>query len=179
MPFVQCSPSQRIIALIPCSKSKLKGSHPAREMYTGIFHKLASTAVQLITDQNLTLIISAKYGLLELNRTIGEYSVKMGEKGCISPLQLILQWESLVSRKRWQPKYYRVISFLTGPYIKAITPALTLTNHQVLHLATEGPSIGYYLQWLKDMTLEMSKSDSPISLLRSYSDFSRKDQDTR
>ena len=61
------------IGLIGCSKKKLVGKHLARDLYQGaLFQKSLAIAERL--NFNMIYILSAKYGLLEINRYVDSYN---------------------------------------------------------------------------------------------------------
>ena len=73
------------IALIGCSKKKLSGGHLARNLYQGtLFQKSLVIAERLNFD--LIYILSAKYGLLELDRWVESYNEDLTTKGKIERL---------------------------------------------------------------------------------------------
>jgi len=79
------------IALIGCSKKKLSGGHLARNLYQGtLFQKSLVIAERLNFD--LIYILSAKYGLLELDRWVESYNKDLTTKGKIERLS----WEKWV-----------------------------------------------------------------------------------
>lgn len=64
------------LIVIPCGYTKLDHPAPAGELYTGSYHRAcraAADALQPVT----TLILSAKYGLLPLTRTVAPYDVRL------------------------------------------------------------------------------------------------------
>ena len=73
------------IALIGCSKKKLSGGHLARNLYQGtLFQKSLVITERLNFD--LIYILSAKYGLLELDRMVEAYNEDLATKRKIERL---------------------------------------------------------------------------------------------
>ena len=89
------------IGLIGCSKKKLVGNHLARDLYQGnLFQKSLAIAARL--DLNMIYILSAKYGLLELDRYVDSYEDDLTIKNKTERLY----WSELVKNKLPTGKYY-------------------------------------------------------------------------
>lgn len=88
------------IGLIGCSKKKLVGNHLARDLYQGtLFQKSLAIAERL--DFNMICILSAKYGLLELDRYVDSYEDDLTIKNKTERLY----WSELVKNKLPTGKY--------------------------------------------------------------------------
>jgi cytoplasmic iron level regulating protein YaaA (DUF328/UPF0246 family) len=61
------------IVLIGCRKSKLSGTHPARELYTGDLFKKSLAYAETILKADKIFVLSALHGLIPLERKIASY----------------------------------------------------------------------------------------------------------
>ena len=68
-------PEPRRLALIGCSKSKLSTPARARDLYTGSLFTKSLRYAELTCDA--TAILSAKYGLVQLDDVIHPYNAKI------------------------------------------------------------------------------------------------------
>lgn len=75
-----------MITIIPCGARKL--THPARadEIYIGVYHRMCQRYAKKLGHP--FYILSAKYGLMQPSDIIEPYSLTLGQKGCIKPLQV-------------------------------------------------------------------------------------------
>ena len=88
------------IGLIGCSKKKLVGKHLARDLYQGaLFQKSLAIAERL--NFNMIYILSAKYGLLEVDRCVDSYEDDLTIKNKTERLY----WSELVKNKLPTGKY--------------------------------------------------------------------------
>lgn len=73
-------PEGRFTVVIPCAADKLAGTHAARDLYTSENFRGALAAAEALAADNdgQVLILSALYGLVELDERITAYNVKMG-----------------------------------------------------------------------------------------------------
>jgi len=69
--------------IIPCGNSKLGTSAPASEFYTGsMFQDSLRTARKLFSDDRI-YVMSAKHGIVALDKVLEPYDVKLGMEGSI------------------------------------------------------------------------------------------------
>lgn len=69
--------------IIPCGNSKLATAAPASEFYTGsMFQDSLRTARKLFSDDRI-YVMSAKHGIVSLDKVIEPYDVKLGMEGSI------------------------------------------------------------------------------------------------
>ena len=69
--------------IIPCGNSKLDTAAPASEFYTGsMFQDSLRTARRLFSDDRI-YIMSAKHGIVKLDKVLEPYDVKLGMEGSI------------------------------------------------------------------------------------------------
>ena len=89
------------IGLIGCSNKKLVGKHLARDLYQGaLFQKSLVIAERL--NFNMIYILSAKYGLLEVDRCVDSYEDDLTTKDKTERLY----WAELVKNKLPTGEYY-------------------------------------------------------------------------
>jgi hypothetical protein len=69
-----------ITVVIPCGAEKLEGTHAARDLYTSANFRatLAAAEAMVALEGGNVLILSAFYGLLELDEEVASYDVKLG-----------------------------------------------------------------------------------------------------
>jgi hypothetical protein len=67
--------------VVPCGAEKLEGTHAARDLYTSSHFRATLTAAERMAEAEggRVFILSALYGLLELDERVGSYNVKLGE----------------------------------------------------------------------------------------------------
>lgn len=84
---------QEVTVIIPCGGSKLAGTHPARELYTGqaFRHQLAAAEAIVASEGGRVLILSALHGLVDLDEELSSYDVKMGDPASVSPITVAIQ----------------------------------------------------------------------------------------
>lgn len=133
-----------MIVFLSCTKSKLKGAHLAKDIYSSpLFNKSYQYAQSLKPDK--ILILSAKYGVLELDDVISDYEETLNSK----PDRHIKQWSYNVC-KQLESKgisYNEEVMFLTGEnYHKYIK--LKFVNK---HIPLQGLSLGRRLQRLNQL----------------------------
>ena len=69
--------------IIPCGNSKLATAAPASEFYTGsMFQDSLRTARKLFSDDRI-YVMSAKHGIVSLDKVLEPYDVKLGMEGSI------------------------------------------------------------------------------------------------
>ncbi len=132
----------RTIALISCGKSKLNVCAPAHKLYTGdLFQKSLAYARHINAD--VIYILSAKYGLLELEQEIAPYEKTL--KGM--PAGDVARWAEHVLtqlRARTNLTTDRFIILAGLPYRSLLMPHLA---HVAVPL--EGLGFGEQLRFLK------------------------------
>lgn len=92
-----------ITYVVPCGAAKLDHAAPARELYTGSGFRHTLTAAQAAAAGDeadgrgpaRVLILSALYGLLELDTVIEPYDLKMGGPDSVTADELVAQAEAL------------------------------------------------------------------------------------
>lgn len=74
-----------MIVVIPCGGKKADKACKARDLYIGSYHKACQQyALALVGgDAARVFILSAKYGLLTLDRVVEPYDLRMGGEGCV------------------------------------------------------------------------------------------------
>ena len=65
------------IAFISCVKNKLQGEHKAKDLYVSDFFKKSIN--YCLTTHDKVCILSAKYGLLELDTIIKDYDMTLND----------------------------------------------------------------------------------------------------
>ncbi|MEU3102943.1 DUF6884 domain-containing protein [Streptomyces griseoflavus] len=75
---------QRVV-IIPCGAAKLDREAPARELYTGSYHRACARAAAALTATGGTVVIlSALHGLVPLDRVLAPYEMRMGAPGSVT-----------------------------------------------------------------------------------------------
>ena len=133
-----------MIVFLSCTKSKLKGNHKAKDLYSSpLFKKSYQYARSLNPDK--IFILSAKYGVLELDDQVSDYEETLNSK----PDRHIKQWSYNVC-KQLESKgisYNEEVIFLTGEnYHKYIK--LKFANK---HIPLQGLGLGRRLQRLNQL----------------------------
>jgi hypothetical protein len=81
------------LVIVPCGAAKLASAAPAGDMYTGSYHRACRRAAERLGGR--VLILSAKYGLLELAKPIEPYELRMGQPGSVDAATLRRQARTL------------------------------------------------------------------------------------
>ncbi len=133
------------IVLLQCCKTKLEYKNKAKDLYVSPLFKFSLLYAKKLGPEAIH-ILSAKYGLLDLD-------------SCIEPYNLTLKKMSISQRKEWSSKVAKelkqrydlkknVFIFLTGKsYREFLIPEIT--NYEI---PLQGLSIGRQLQKLKQLT---------------------------
>lgn len=79
------------LVVIACGAAKLDRPAPAADMYLGQQFRLALQTALALADRTDVRILSARYGLLRLNRMIRPYDLTLGQPGAIAADQLLRQ----------------------------------------------------------------------------------------
>lgn len=69
--------TKKIVALVACCKTKLSGSHPAKDLYQSLLFKKSREYAEKNADY--WLILSAKHGVLHPDEVIESYDVTLKE----------------------------------------------------------------------------------------------------
>lgn len=80
-----------IRAIVACGKSKILGTAPAVDLYTGGYYRAMLDAARRAYQDDEIRILSARYGLLRLDRWVETYDVTWGEPGALLADQIALQ----------------------------------------------------------------------------------------
>jgi hypothetical protein len=67
----------RLLVIVPCGKAKQQVAAPAGELYTGAFHRACLRYARILAIRERILILSGKYGLLELDAVIEPYEQRI------------------------------------------------------------------------------------------------------
>jgi hypothetical protein len=138
-------PIVRTIALISCGKSKLNRPAPAQQLYTGdLFQKSLAYARHRGADS--IYILSAKYGLVELNQMIEPYEKTLNRM----PSSEVRRWaDEVLSELRLRTDFARdKFIFLAGDkYRSLLIPHLARIEVPLL-----GLGFGKQLKFLKEST---------------------------
>jgi hypothetical protein len=83
----------RPLVIVPCGKAKQHVAAPAGELYTGAFHRACLRYARILTVPERILILSGKYGLLELDAVIEPYEER------IKPSMSVIVRQQAVERR--------------------------------------------------------------------------------
>lgn len=72
------------LVIVPCGAQKAATARPAGELYTSGYHRLALRAAHTLAAPENIRIISAKHGLLPLDKVIDPYDLRLGQPGSIT-----------------------------------------------------------------------------------------------
>lgn len=90
-PIPQATPP---IIVIPCGGAKLSVPAKAGSLYTGLYHRSCLGYARSLAPDSEIFILSAKYGLLDLNEWISPYNLSLGEPGSVTAVQVADQAEA-------------------------------------------------------------------------------------
>lgn len=82
------------IVVVPCGGAKLDRPASAGELYTGSYHRMTRAAADAL-DPDRVLILSGRYGLLELDRIVDPYEQRIDGPGAITVDELRAQADEL------------------------------------------------------------------------------------
>lgn len=111
--------STHTLVVIPCAAAKLDGIHAAADLYTSanFAHMLRSAKAHAADAVDSfgrpvtarVMILSAHYGLVDLDQALASYDVKMGDAGCITAEGVAAQLAELAPTtiEALLPKTYR------------------------------------------------------------------------
>jgi DNA (cytosine-5)-methyltransferase 1 len=85
LPAEQPTAAPAPVVIIPCGGRKAAGLLPAGEKYIGSYHQMTRKAAAAIAERTgaRVLILSALYGLLELDDLVDDYDLQMGQPGSV------------------------------------------------------------------------------------------------
>lgn len=95
--------SAHTLVIIPCAAAKLAGSHAAADLYASanFAHMLRSAQVHAadtaaaLEVTTTVMVLSARYGLVELDQVLANYDTKMGDADCITAAGVAAQLAEL------------------------------------------------------------------------------------
>lgn len=131
------------IVLISCSSKKFSYLSKAKDLYTSSLFKYSLRYAQFLKPNNI-FILSAKYGLLNINKIIKSYNVTLNKMSS----EKLKKWSKSVLEKL--EKHFNLSKdafiFLAGNnYRKYLIPSI---KHWEVPM--EGLRIGEQLRWLKN-----------------------------
>ncbi|AER47240.1 hypothetical protein SEA_WEST99_8 [Mycobacterium phage West99] len=111
------------LVVIPCASAKREGVHAAAELYTSA--NFANTlrnaqAIAADMDNAKVMILSAKYGLVDLDQELASYDTKMGDAHCITVEGLAAQLAEIAPEA--------IDMYLPGAYRRTLAAAVELLN---------------------------------------------------
>lgn len=86
------------VVIVPCGGKKADHPDQAGRLYTGSYHAATRRAAAALTGNGTTgetLILSAKYGLITLDRVIEPYDLRAGQPGAVTAQIVRAQAEAL------------------------------------------------------------------------------------
>ena len=138
--------------VIPCSGQKLDHAAPARDLYTGSMfrntlaaaeHEAAEAVACGAATEVRILILSARYGLVELDTVIEPYEQRMDQPGAVTPETIAAQAEVLGIGWDDDIPCGEVYGLLPAAYDKALYAALTSLDVYPMNVYEAAPGIGY------------------------------------
>ena len=129
------------IALISCSKTKLSGVHPAKDLYCSTRFKLAWKYAEPRYDE--VYILSAKHGLLAPDRRIRAYDLSLNKM----PGAARIKWAERVARQvRATISPRAILEFYCGRAYR--DPLAEMLEDYQTTTPLLGMNRGEQLQWL-------------------------------
>lgn len=115
---------------------------PAGLLYTGSYHKAALGYALAIAKPENIRILSAKYGLLALDKSVAPYDLKMGQEGSVSEDQVRQQAadQGLLDEQ--------VIAVTGSKYFEVIAKVWPNAERPLAGIG----GMGYQMQWLTKET---------------------------
>lgn len=140
------------LVVIPCAAAKHTGTHAARDLYASPNFAHTLRAAQLHATNAVdthgqpttakVMILSAQYGLVELNQQLAAYDVKMGQAGCITAAGIAAQLMELAPAA--------IESLLPAAYRTGLQAAVAALNDdedngwiEFMDVYEAAPGIGY------------------------------------
>jgi hypothetical protein len=149
------------LGIVPCGKEKIWdrapncGTVPARDAYTGTFHRLARAYTERFADQ--WMVLSAKHGFLAPDDLVpGPYDVtfnRPNDPRCITTERLREQ----VRQKRLD-RFACVIVICGDKYVQRIREAFQGTGTKIITPLKGKGGIGPMMGWLKRAVAEARPS---------------------
>ena len=140
------------LGVVPCGKKKIWdqepgcGAVPAREAYTGTFHRLAHAYAERFTDR--WVVLSAKFGFLAPDDLVtGPYDVTFNrprDPRCITTAELREQ-----VRQKGLDQFAKVVVVCGSEYIRRVRVAYQGTNVEIVTPLLGKGGIGSMMRWLK------------------------------
>lgn len=97
--------------VVPCGAAKLDREAPARDLYTSDHFRRQLRAAELACEEgDVVLVLSALYGLVELDEVLEPYDLRMDQQHSTSAYTLALQLRALGITEVYAllpSKYYR------------------------------------------------------------------------
>lgn len=144
-----------IVGLVSCSATKLPHPAPARELYVGPLCQLALRVSERECDQ--TFILSAKYGLVELDQVIAPYDHRFAPRVSGPTRRELIRWGDAVTWRIAELVEHGITSltlrvYAGGAYAQGVRWGV---NARAGEFATieepmAGLGIGQRLRWLND-----------------------------
>lgn len=140
------------LVIIPCAAAKIDTAAAASDLYaSNNFRHMLNAAVAHATDavdtfgntvEAKVMILSAKYGLVELDQVLAPYNTKMGDAGCITAAGIAAQLAELAPAA--------IESMLPGAYRRQLEAAVAELNDdednawiEFIDAYEAAPGIGY------------------------------------
>lgn len=138
------------VVLVGCGSTKRAEASPARELYTSLlFRKSLSYALRIATTAQHVYIVSAKYGLLELDQVVEPYNFRLTSM----PLQRRITWGVDVALDLAQRRSGADLVLLMGAtYVDPLALGLRSISPPFASLTVpmHGMGIGVRLGWLHE-----------------------------
>jgi hypothetical protein len=135
------------LVIIPCGSAKAPTAQPARDLYRGAYFKMCLRWALAVAQPDDIRILSAKYGLVELDRRLEPYELLMGSSGSISAARLREQATE-------QRLLERPVLMAAGARYRALVTRVWPAATDVL-AGTRG--MGYQMARLKYLTEEANR----------------------
>lgn len=130
--------AERRIVVIACGAAKLDHAAPADQLYTSDHFKLVLRAARRLADEQTgrVVILSAENGIVECDRQLDPYDVKMGDPAAITPVAIAAQLANIAPSS--------ITALLPRAYAAALTEAATIAGAPTpINLFADTPGIGY------------------------------------
>lgn len=144
MPLVEDQRSEPVsataepIVVIACGAAKLDRAAPAAELYTSSHFALMLRAARRIAEEKAgrVLILSALHGLVECDRELAPYDLKMGAMGAITPATIAAQLAGIAPSS--------ITALLPRAYVTVLDEAAEIAAAPYpIDLFADAPGIGY------------------------------------